>query len=99
MRNAFARLCNARKTCPLSLCVDVCVTSKFSHGFGFPFKLARGTICALERITCMTRIMLLLFFPVLAWTADVAGRWNLHLVRFGEEFAAARVDLKTEGTR
>jgi amidase len=43
--------------------------------------------------------MLLLFLPVFAWSADVTGRWNLHLVRFGEEFAAARVELKTEGSK
>ena len=43
--------------------------------------------------------MLLLFLPVLACAADVTGRWNLHLVRFGEEFAAARVELKTEGSK
>jgi acetamidase/formamidase len=43
--------------------------------------------------------MLLLFLPVFAWAADVSGRWNVHLVRFGEEFAAARVELKAEGTR
>ena len=53
----------------------------------------------MQRITCMTRTMLLLFLPVFAWAADITGRWNLHLVRFGEEFAAARVELKTEGTR
>jgi acetamidase/formamidase len=47
----------------------------------------------------MTRTMLLLFLPVFAWAADVSGRWNVHLVRFGEEFAAARVELKAEGTR
>jgi hypothetical protein len=47
----------------------------------------------------MTRTMLLLFLPLLTWAADVNGRWNLHLVRFGEEFAAARVDLKAEETR
>jgi acetamidase/formamidase len=43
--------------------------------------------------------MLLLFLPVFAWGADATGRWNLHLVRFGEEFAAARVELKTEGSK
>ena len=43
--------------------------------------------------------MLLLSLPVLASAADVAGSWNLHLVRFGEEFAAARVELKSEGTK
>ena len=43
--------------------------------------------------------MLLLFLPLLASAADVTGQWNVHLVRFGEEFAAARVDLKAEGTK
>jgi amidase len=43
--------------------------------------------------------MLLLFFPAFACAADVAGQWNFHLVRFGEEFAAARVELKAEGTK
>ncbi len=47
----------------------------------------------------MTRTMLLMFAPVLAFSADVSGQWNLHLVRFGEEFAAARVELKAEGTK
>ena len=41
----------------------------------------------------------MLFLPVFAWAADVTGRWNLHLVRFGEEFAAARVELKAEGSK
>jgi acetamidase/formamidase len=31
--------------------------------------------------------------------ADVTGRWNFHLERFGEEFGAARIELKTEGTK
>jgi hypothetical protein len=44
----------------------------------------------------MTRTMLLLFLPVLAWAADVTGKWTLHLVRFGEEFAAARIDLERD---
>jgi len=45
----------------------------------------------------MTRTMLLLCLPALALAADVSGRWNFHLVRFGEQFAAARVELKDEG--
>jgi amidase len=40
-----------------------------------------------------------LFAPALMLAADVGGQWNLHLVRFGEEFGAARVELKTEGTK
>lgn len=47
----------------------------------------------------MTKWILALFLPVLGLAADVSGEWNLHLVRFGDEFAAARVNLKTEGTR
>jgi acetamidase/formamidase len=38
-----------------------------------------------------------LLFVCLA--ADVSGNWNFHLVRFNEEFGAARVELKTEGTK
>ena len=47
----------------------------------------------------MTRTILLLFLPVFAFGADITGVWNVHLVRFGEEFAAARVDLKADGTK
>jgi len=47
----------------------------------------------------MTKTMLLLFLPLAASAADVTGQWNLHLVRFGQEFGAARVDLKAEGTK
>jgi amidase len=47
----------------------------------------------------MIGTLLLLCLPGLALAADVNGRWNLHLIRFGEEFAAARVELKAEGTK
>src|SRR6266498_2137985 len=47
----------------------------------------------------MTRAMLFLCLPLFAFGADVTGQWNLHLVRFGEEVAAARVELKTEGSK
>src|SRR5882724_7834210 len=47
----------------------------------------------------MTRAMLLVFLPLFAYAADVSGQWNVHLIRFGEEFAVARVELKTEGTK
>jgi acetamidase/formamidase len=40
--------------------------------------------------------MLYVCLPVSALAADVGGQWNLHLVRFGEEFAAARVELKAD---
>jgi len=46
----------------------------------------------------MTRATLLLFLPLFASAADIAGEWNLHLVRFGEEVAPARVNFKTDGT-
>jgi amidase len=45
----------------------------------------------------MIRVMLLLSLPVLAPAADISGQWNLHLTRFGEDFAAARVEWKTDG--
>ena len=47
----------------------------------------------------MNRAMLLIFAPVLAFSADISGQWNFHLVRFGEEFGAARVELKADGTK
>src|SRR5437879_2312333 len=47
----------------------------------------------------MTRAALFVFLPLFAHAADVTGQWNLHLVRFGEEFAAARVELKSEGAK
>src|SRR4051794_33467932 len=47
----------------------------------------------------MTKSMLLILAPMLGWSADISGQWNFHLVRFGEEFAAARVELKAEGTK
>jgi amidase len=43
--------------------------------------------------------MLFVFLPVFAYAADVTGQWNVHLVRFGEEFAAARVELKADGAK
>ena len=47
----------------------------------------------------MKRALLFTLLPVLASAADVTGSWHLVLVRFGEEFADARVELKTEGTK
>lgn len=47
----------------------------------------------------MTRAMLFVFLPVLAAAADLTGSWNIKLVRFGEEFGTARVELKSEGTK
>ena len=45
----------------------------------------------------MKKAMLVLCLPLLVHGADVSGSWNLRLVRFGEEFASVRVDLKSEG--
>src|SRR5579864_4040351 len=47
----------------------------------------------------MTRAMLFVFLPLLGAAADVTGSWNLKLIRFGEEFAAARVELKVDGSK
>jgi amidase len=47
----------------------------------------------------MTKATLFVFLPVLAAAADVTGSWNLKMVRFGEEFAAARIELKTDGSK
>ena len=45
----------------------------------------------------MTKLLVMLCLPVLASAADIAGQWNLHLVRLGEETGTARVELKSEG--
>ena len=45
----------------------------------------------------MRGILLFVFSSVLASAADVTGTWHLVLVRFGEESADARVELKVEG--
>jgi len=42
--------------------------------------------------------MLLLCLPVCAFAADLSGTWNMHLQRFGEDFAGARVELKPDGS-
>lgn len=47
----------------------------------------------------MTKTILFLFLPFLASAADISGEWNARLVRFGEDFSAARVTLKAEGTK
>jgi acetamidase/formamidase len=39
----------------------------------------------------------MLSLPVLASAADLTGQWNLHLVRFGDQFGAARIELKATG--
>jgi acetamidase/formamidase len=47
----------------------------------------------------MLKAIIVFCLPCFAFAADVTGQWNLHLVRFGEEFAAARVELKAEGSK
>jgi acetamidase/formamidase len=47
----------------------------------------------------MIRAMLFVCLCTVASAADVTGTWNLHLIRFGEEFAAARVELKLDGAK
>ena len=47
----------------------------------------------------MTKTILFLIVPLCAAAADVSGQWNLRLIRFGEEFASARFDLKADGTK
>jgi acetamidase/formamidase len=34
-----------------------------------------------------------------AHAAGIAGQWNFHLIRFGEQFGAARVELKGDGAK
>src|SRR5690349_7183115 len=47
----------------------------------------------------MIRATVFAFLSFAAFGADLNGRWNLHLVRFGEDFAQARVELKSDGTK
>src|SRR5438876_9842271 len=47
----------------------------------------------------MMKSLLLAVLPLYAFAADLTGPWNFHLVRFGEEAAAARVDLKADGSK
>ena len=47
----------------------------------------------------MIKVMLLAWVPLCAFAADVSGQWNLHLIRFGEEFGQARVELKAAGNK
>jgi hypothetical protein len=46
----------------------------------------------------MMKTLVLAVLPLIANAADVTGEWNLRLIRFGEQFASARVNLKAEGT-
>jgi acetamidase/formamidase len=47
----------------------------------------------------MKKLLLSVCFPVFAFGADLTGSWHLVLVRFGEEFGDARVELKSEGAK
>src|SRR4029078_11585728 len=47
----------------------------------------------------MKSTLLFVCFSTSVLAADVTGTWHLTLVRFGEQFADARVDLKAEGTK
>lgn len=47
----------------------------------------------------MKRALLFLLLPVLAAAADVSGSWHLVLIRFGDQFGDARVELKADGTK
>jgi acetamidase/formamidase len=47
----------------------------------------------------MTKAILFVFLPLLATAADITGEWHVRLVRSGEEFASARVNLKAEGLK
>jgi amidase len=47
----------------------------------------------------MKRALLFVFLPILTFAADVTGQWHLTLVRFGDEFADARVELKADGKK
>jgi amidase len=48
----------------------------------------------------MKRTLLLsLFLPLFALGADITGTWHLVLVRFGTEFADARVELKSDANK
>jgi len=44
----------------------------------------------------MTRAIAWFLLPLSLTAADVSGQWNLRLIRFGDPFAAARVELKDE---
>jgi len=43
--------------------------------------------------------LLLAMLCFTAYGADVSGEWNFRLVRFGDRFASARVELKAEGSK
>src|SRR5262245_34055815 len=47
----------------------------------------------------MTILTLLAFLPVLAAADDITGTWHFKLMRFGEQFSDACVQLKVDGTK
>jgi amidase len=47
----------------------------------------------------MRGLLLLAMLPAWAPAAEIAGSWHLTLIRFGEGFADARVELKRDGTK
>ncbi len=46
----------------------------------------------------MIKRLLFVFLPALAAAADITGTWNLKLIRFGDQFAAMRIELKADGS-
>lgn len=44
-------------------------------------------------------LLFLVLLPLCASAADLSGRWIFHMIRFGDEFGAARVELKAEGSQ
>src|SRR5207302_408736 len=66
------------------------------HGIRFQRRLVRNLWPLLAYNQYMTRALLLALLPLCVHAADLAGNWNFHLIRFGEEFGAARVELKTD---
>lgn len=47
----------------------------------------------------MTKLGVFLLAAACMQAADIDGKWRLNLIRFGEEFAPARVELKTDGNK
>ena len=47
----------------------------------------------------MLRATILLCLPILASAADITGGWNVRIIRFGEETAGGRMELKSEGAK
>jgi amidase len=47
----------------------------------------------------MLRVTILLCLPLLASAADLSGRWNVRLTRFGDESSAGTLELKSEGAK